>query len=505
MTKVAEAPSFEITEDELEIELIQIEAGRNRNVKDDPGLADLADSIGRDGVLQPILVRQVLDAGSKKSHTLIAGERRLSAAKKAGLKTIPCRIFSACSDDEVDRLRAVENVHRRDLNPIDEALAFARIREKFADERAVAALVSKPRNYVHRALALLALPDEVKGPIAAGALTPEHGHQVARAPEKLWPALVKFVTTKNWHGRHPGIDELKAEIERRIERDLSQAIFPKDEAYADEIACTACPYNTGNQSSLFDGAESGKCTNPTCFGKKEKLAVKEFAESKEKKMAGITYLGPATVHAYQREVKGAVVMKEEHLSTAGVKKAMKDHPEWFGWHVSKPSRHGSTKPEIVIVAVDPKALPPEVKAVQAATERDWKKDQHVRDWVSFELLAACNKAFRTDRPSKEHLEHLALANISAQGVDDAVAILGIIYGEKAAKIESEKALMKFVGEMSKPELVHAAWLGSVARHGAVSENAKAMGVDVKKIAARATEAAIKDWEQKKVDDAGEKK
>ncbi len=497
MTKASAAPSFEVSEDEMEIEAVHVEAGRNRNVKNDPGLADLTASIEKDGVLQPILVREKNMPGGEKVHVLIAGERRLAAAKKAGLKTIPCRIFTSCTDDEVDRLRAVENVHRKDLNPIDEALAFARIREKFADEKDVAALVSKPMNYVHRALALLVLPDEVKTLIAGGNLTPEHGHQIVRAPEKLWPALVKFVTTKGWHDRHPGIEELKVEIERRIERDLNSAIFPKDEAYADEIACSVCPYNTGNQSSLFDGAESGKCTNPPCFAKKEKVAVQAFAVSKEKQMAGMAYLGPAAVHSYQRDVKGAAILRSEQLADAGVKKAMKDHPEWFGWHVSKPGRHGASKPEVVIVAVDPQAMPKEMKEVNAAVDRDWKKERHVQDWVSLELLAACNKAFRTDRPSKEHLEDMALANLVRQGIEDGIAILGVIYGDEGASINSEAALEKFVRKMSKPELIHAAWLSCVAHTGSLSTNAKALGVDVKKVSARATEAALKDWDDKK--------
>ena len=496
MTKETVAPGFSIKEKLVSVEEVVVEAGKNRNVKNDPGLADLAASIEKDGVLQPILLRAKSEADESLSLVLIAGERRLAAAKKAGLKLIPARIFT-CTDEEVDRLRAVENVHRKDLNPIDEALAFARIREKFADEKAVAALVSKPLNYVHRALALLVLPNEVKDPIASGDLTPEHGHQIARAPEKLWPALVKFVTTKNWHGRHPGIDELKSEIERRIERDLKSAIFPKDVAYADEIACSVCPYNTGNQASLFDGAESGKCTNPTCFAKKEKLAVQEFATSQEKKMGPIAFLGAATINEYQRDVKGAAVLKDEHLADAGVKKAMKEHPEWFGWHVSKPSRNYGGKPKVVIVAVDPQAMPKELRQVNAAVERDWKKDQHVQGWVSLELLAACNKAFRTDRPNKEHLEDMALANLSNQGIEDGITILGVIYGDEGASINSEAAFEKFIRKMSKPELIHATWLSCVARHGSINVNAKALGVDVKKITARATEAALKDWEEKK--------
>ena len=496
MSKESVMPGFSIKEKLVGVEEVIVESGKNRNVKNDPGLSDLAASIEKDGVLQPILLRARAEADETLSLVLIAGERRLAAAKKAGLKLIPSRIFT-CTDEEVDRLRAVENVHRKDLNPIDEALAFARIREKFADEKAVAALVSKPLNYVHRALALLVLPNEVKDPIASGDLTPEHGHQIARAPEKVWPALVKFVTTKNWHGRHPGIDELKAEIERRIERDLKAAIFPKDEAYAGEIACSVCPYNTGNQSSLFDGAESGKCTNPTCFAKKEKLAVQEFASSKEKSMAGITYLGPATVNDYQREVRGAVVLKDENLADSQVKKMMKEHPEWFGWHVTKPSRNYGRKPKVVVVAVDPKAVPKELKQEAHGPERDWRQEQHIRYWVSLELLAAANKAFRTDRPSKEHLEHMALASIAPQNIEDGLGILGIIYGEKVGKITSEKEFLSFVRAMSKPELIHAAWLGAVSRHGSIIENAKALGVDVKKVSTKATEAALKDWEEKK--------
>jgi ParB family chromosome partitioning protein len=137
-------------------------------------LDHLVDSIRRNGVLQPLLVRQI-DGG----YQLIAGERRWRAAQRAGLGRVPVVIRTA-SDREALELALIENLQRENLNPLDEAAAYRRLMEEFElTQEAVAERVSKSRPAVANSLRLLALPDAVKAEIRAGRLSGGHARAIA--------------------------------------------------------------------------------------------------------------------------------------------------------------------------------------------------------------------------------------------------------------------------------------------------------------------------------------
>lgn len=121
-------------------------------------LEELAASIEKDGLLQPILVRPM---GSQK-YQIIAGERRWQACKMVGLPTVPVRIKEA-DDDKALELALVENVQRSDLNPIEEAYGYRRMMERRnLTQSEVAQAMSKGRSTVANALRLLELPEEAQ-------------------------------------------------------------------------------------------------------------------------------------------------------------------------------------------------------------------------------------------------------------------------------------------------------------------------------------------------------
>lgn len=121
-------------------------------------LAQLAESITRNGVLQPILVRRKADG----LFELIAGERRYRAAKLAGLKSIPAVVRNT-SDEQAMELALVENLQREDLNPMEEARAYQRLTTEFGlTQEALAQKVGKDRSSVANSLRLLNLPNEIK-------------------------------------------------------------------------------------------------------------------------------------------------------------------------------------------------------------------------------------------------------------------------------------------------------------------------------------------------------
>jgi ParB family transcriptional regulator, chromosome partitioning protein len=124
---------------------------------DDAAIEDLAASIRAQGIVQPLVVTP-----DGEGYSIIAGERRWRAARKAGLATVPVVVRQVADDRELLELALVENLQRSDLNPIEEAEAYAALQEKFGlSQDAVATRVGKARTTVTNALRLLRLPDEV--------------------------------------------------------------------------------------------------------------------------------------------------------------------------------------------------------------------------------------------------------------------------------------------------------------------------------------------------------
>lgn len=119
---------------------------------------ELADSIREKGVIQPVVVRR-----EETGYQLIAGERRLRAAKEAGLETVPAILLDVGSDQEMMEISLIENVQREDLNPIEEAKAYRALMETcFLTQEEVAQKVGKSRSTVTNTLRLLHLAEEVR-------------------------------------------------------------------------------------------------------------------------------------------------------------------------------------------------------------------------------------------------------------------------------------------------------------------------------------------------------
>lgn len=144
-----------------------------RTVISQEAIAELADSIGKVGVLQPIIVRPYSDG-----YQIIAGERRWRAAKVAGLETVPVRIMST-SEVESLELAMIENLQRQDLNAMEEARGYRRLlNDHQLTQAELASKVSKSRSAVANSLRLLDLPDEVQDLLSEDKLTAGHARAV---------------------------------------------------------------------------------------------------------------------------------------------------------------------------------------------------------------------------------------------------------------------------------------------------------------------------------------
>jgi ParB family transcriptional regulator, chromosome partitioning protein len=175
---------------EIAVDAIGMNAKQPRQVFDDEALAELAHSIREFGVLQPIVVRP---AGDR--FELVMGERRLRAAAAAGLSTVPA-IVRTTADDAMLRDALLENIHRVQLNPLEEAAAYQQLLEEFGtthDE--LAARIGRSRPQVSNTIRLLHLPVPVQRRVAAGVLSAGHarallGLEDAEAQEQVAGRIV---------------------------------------------------------------------------------------------------------------------------------------------------------------------------------------------------------------------------------------------------------------------------------------------------------------------------
>jgi len=162
---------------ELRIDDISPNPYQARTVWNEQDLADLAESIRANGVIQPIIVRP-----SGARYQLIAGERRLRAAQLASLTTIPALVRPA-SDKQLLEWALVENIHRADLNPIERAMAYQDYLSTFSLTQAQAAeRLGEDRSVIANHLRILDLPQEIKQMLSDGQLTMGHARAILSLP-----------------------------------------------------------------------------------------------------------------------------------------------------------------------------------------------------------------------------------------------------------------------------------------------------------------------------------
>jgi ParB family chromosome partitioning protein len=167
---VAEFPAGQVTLMELETSQVRPNPRQPRTRFDDEAIGTLAESIKSEGVVQPIIVR---DTG--EGFEIVAGERRWRAAQRAGLITIPA-IVRPLDERESMIMALAENVAREDLNPVEQARAYAVLADELdLSQTEIARRVGKSRPAVANTMRLLELPDEVLDLIASGSLSEGHG------------------------------------------------------------------------------------------------------------------------------------------------------------------------------------------------------------------------------------------------------------------------------------------------------------------------------------------
>ncbi len=163
----------------VSVSLVDPKADQPRRTFDSESLAGLADSISANGVLQPILVREV-----DGRYEIIAGERRFRASKLAGLTEIPVIVLEA-DDLAAAKFALIENLQREDLNPYEEARAYSMLMKEYdLSQEEISVQIGKSRSAIANSLRLLDLPEEIVRMLVEGLLTAGHGRALLGLRDK---------------------------------------------------------------------------------------------------------------------------------------------------------------------------------------------------------------------------------------------------------------------------------------------------------------------------------
>jgi len=218
---------------DVPLSLIKPNQYQPRKEFDEEALSSLVDSIKAVGVLQPVLLREF----GESEYELIAGERRCRAARRAGLQSIPALVQSI--DDLASLERAlVENLHREDLNPLDEAAAYQQLIDDFnMTHEKVAKRVGKSRTAISNALRLFQLPTSILRYVREGLLSAGHARALLMTPDRsLQERLAKLAVSENLSVR--ALEDLVREA--AFDDDLAEDI-PEEPSVLESISTSVGP------------------------------------------------------------------------------------------------------------------------------------------------------------------------------------------------------------------------------------------------------------------------
>lgn len=336
---------------EIAVELLYVSPEEARKTIDSAALNELADSIARSGVIEPLLAR--VTGGAAGPFEIVAGQRRWLASKIAGKTTCPC-IVREMSDDEARELRIISNLQREDLPAMEEAEAYGKLLARDgATIETVAAALAKSPSYVGRRVQLLKAIEPVREALKHGAIEVGHALELARLDQALqWQMLTRMQCgatlvepddvvdeegeegvcrfcgcteddpcpagcgwaneeqticdspeclerfreetqqqTSPWQKTHYSVVELRREIEETAHHDLKDAPFPLI-AELHPMPCSECPKRAGNTQLLFDDCAQDTCTDRPCFNRKVNAWIDvqlAAAASEKRKLLKLTH------------------------------------------------------------------------------------------------------------------------------------------------------------------------------------------------------------------------
>lgn len=242
----------------------------------------LVESMERNGFLGALLVRQIGAKGEEGVYEVITGNRRLEAAKQAGLEVVPCDIYEL-TDVQALEMNLTEQINRAQLTPLEEAEGCRRLMEEAGYDKAqVAAKLGQSVSWVTKRVSLCGLAAETKKALAKGTLPLTVAQGIASLPTQKLQADATDTAVTLAEGGYKG-EEILEKLRAEVARPLSGVPFKLTDAelVPEAGACSKCPYNSTNAQmpGLFDNAKAGAtCAKTPCLDEKLMAAWKRDAK-----------------------------------------------------------------------------------------------------------------------------------------------------------------------------------------------------------------------------------
>lgn len=292
---------------------------------DAAGLAELAESLRSQGLLQPIVVRPILEINSP-DYEIVFGHRRVRAAQLAGMGEIPC-IVRAMTDLEVATAQIHENLERADVSPLEEADGYATLmRVHGISAEQLAADTGKSRTYVYNRLKLAQLSEPARQAVLQYAIPAEIATLIARVPRPLQLQAVERVTA-TVYGEPAGTRAVLSFRQARtaLQQHFTEPVYwietedngtvtrtnavdwdPADDSLTTCGACTTCPKLSDNDPGMLEAVGAGVCTDVPCHQAKE-------AAHEERELDGLRREG----RLIEGEAARAIASAAKHIAPTG--------------------------------------------------------------------------------------------------------------------------------------------------------------------------------------------
>lgn len=308
----------------IALSLVQPSGYNPRKDFDEQSLTELADSIRRQGVLQPVGVRPIPDTDR---YEIVFGERRYRASLMAGRECIPAVIFDTLSDKEAEGMAITENLQRQDIAPMEEAVAFRNLIECGRyDTQSLAVQVGKSETYIRTRMKLTTLIPEIASLLDTDDITVSVASEICRYGEDIQREVYEKhlkdgLPYNSWRGMNA------SKVAQMIERDFTTELC----RYSfDKSACASCPHNTCNLLLFVEEGYEGKCAKSSC------LKEKHTAYITEKAVAMLAVHPEANFCQYQYDTNEAVASR---LAEMGYEiDTVSDYPKRFPTEPDAPQR-----------------------------------------------------------------------------------------------------------------------------------------------------------------------
>jgi ParB family chromosome partitioning protein len=266
------------------IALIQIKPSlSNMRATDNKLNAELAQDIMQNGLINPITVRIISEKTSAKQelfhYEIIAGERRFNAVKSLGKEYVTCNVIDDCSDEKARFIQASENIHRLNLQPLEELECFLALRKSLSIDQ-IAERIGKTKNYILSILQLEKLSERFRTLLAEGTLPREHALIISKFDPVLQKKLYEDNSAFNFRDKKlyqlMPAQKLEKYVFEEYSKPLDSAAFNILSATLTKAgSCALCPFNTGMKTDLFmDISEEALCTKVSCFMDKSEKHIR---------------------------------------------------------------------------------------------------------------------------------------------------------------------------------------------------------------------------------------